>query len=70
MSDDDSNRESFMTAMHETPDDKNLHSGGDDVDNDAGESLDNADTKAPEGAPSQPATTAPGANRSANIGHT
>ena len=69
MTDDDS-RESFMTAMHETPNDKNLHSGGDDVDNDAGESLDNADTKAPEDPTSQPATTAPGANRSANIGHT
>ena len=59
-----------MTATHETPDDKNLHSGGDDVDNDAGEALDNADPKAIEDAKSQPATTAPRANRSANIGHT
>ncbi len=58
-----------MTAMLETPDDnKDPHSAG-DIDNDAGDSLDGADTKAPEDAPSQPATTAPGANRSANIGH-
>lgn len=59
-----------MTAMHETPDDENLHSAGDGADNAADESLDAADAKAPEDAPSQPATTAPFANRSANIGHT
>lgn len=66
---DSTHRERFMTTMHETPDDKILRSGGDDVDNDAGESLDTTETKAPEDAPSQPATIAPVPGRSANIGH-
>ena len=59
-----------MTAMNETPGGQNVDHGEDDVDKDADESLDAADTKAPADTPSQPAKVAPGANRSANIGHT
>jgi hypothetical protein len=62
-------RESFMTAMNETPGEQKMDDLGDDVDNHADESLDAADKKAPDSAPSQPATIAPDANRSANIGH-
>jgi hypothetical protein len=58
-----------MTAMNETPGEQKMDDRGDDVDNADDESLDAADTKAPDSAPSQPATIAPGANRSANIGH-
>jgi len=59
-----------MTAMNETPGEQKMEDLGDDVDNADDQSLDAADTKAPDDAPSQPATTAPGVKRSANIGHT
>ena len=58
-----------MTAMNETPGEQKLD-GADDVDNAADPSLDAADPKAAADASSQPATTAPLPQRSANIGHT